>query len=250
MDQTIDLGISAYLKPHRYGQEYNSYDDGARDFLKLLHMIERIPTFDLGWTYGGYDLWDQVDAYLDDSRKASSNSGWSDEEGSIFIIDNSTKLLASDKVYYEFNYGWGTIQTSLHGNISRPNPTHGLQLQDLISLVDVITTWQRPQHLSIGPEGYLVNHHPLDRTRLGIRWIGWMPFQLTPDDVPEAEIVRAMNGGTIIITQSRFWQAGERHPDYSADAIRRAQNVELRLNSLGVLPTGPELQRGDWGEAR
>ena len=56
-----------------------------------------------------------------------------------------------------------------------------------------------------------------------------------------------MNGGTLIVTQSRLWQVGERHPDYSAEAIRRAQNVELRLNALGLLPTAPDIMRGDWG---
>ncbi len=78
--------------------------------------------------------------------------------------------------------------------------------------------------------------------------MGWLPFALTPDDVPEAEIVRPMNDGTLIVTQSQFWQAWEAHPEYSRAAIERAQEVEIRLNLLGVLPTNIELMRGDWGQ--
>lgn len=247
MDITLDLTLSSYLKPQRYGHEYSNYDDGALDFLALLRMIEREPAFDLGWFYAGFSLWDQVEEYLQNSKQMSEENGWPDEMGAIHIIDNSTKTLNSDKVFYSFDYNWG-MTSALNGDISRPNPKRGLRLDDLIGLVDVVTKWKPPQHLAFGPTGYLMDHHPLDRRRMGIRWIGWIPFQLLPADVPEAEIVRPMNGGTIIVTQSRFWQVGERHPDYSSDAIRRTQNVELRLNSLGVLPTGAELQSGDWGE--
>ena len=91
------------------------------------------------------------------------------------------------------------------------------------------------------------DHHPLDRTRAGIRWIGWLPFLLTPSDVPEAERVEAMNGGTLVMTQTTFWQAWEANPAYSLAAIQRAQNVEIRLNLLGVLPTAADLASDNWG---
>ncbi|MFV0293178.1 MAG: hypothetical protein ACK5II_08165 [Paracoccus sp. (in: a-proteobacteria)] len=42
-----------------------------------------------------------------------------------------------------------------------------------------------------------------------------------------------------------FWQAWEANPAYSREAIKRAQDVEIRLNLLGVLPTNSELERGD-----
>jgi hypothetical protein len=75
-----------------------------------------------------------------------------------------------------------------------------------------------------------------------------VPFALNPSDVPEAERVQQMNGGTLIATQMDFWQVFEHHPLYSKEAIERAQEVELRLNLLGVLPTAVELGRGDWGQ--
>ncbi|MEJ6404610.1 hypothetical protein [Yoonia sp. 2307UL14-13] len=150
-------------------------------------------------------------------------------------------------MFYSFSYTWGQYATQLNGEIRRPHPTHGLQLNHLIGLVDAVTTWKRPQHLAFGSVSYLVHFHPLARNRVGIRWIGWLPFDLSPSDVPEAEIVRPMNGGTLVITQSDFWQPMQGHPNYSKEAIDRAQEVEVRLNLLGVLPIDLELNRGDWG---
>lgn len=247
MDLTYDLILSTELTPHRYGAEYAAYEDGARDFFNLLHRLEKIPYFDLGWCFKDIALWAQDEAYIQESKSVSDAAGWADEEGSVSTIDNGMKTLGSEKVYYGFDYSWGATGTRMNGQIKRPHPHYGLQLDHLITLVDAVTRWQRPQHLAFGPSGYLVHHHPLDRARLGIRWIGWIPFAIAPAELLEAEIVRPMNGGTLIVTQSRLWQVGERHPDYSAQAIRRAQNVELRLNALGLLPTAPDIMRGDWG---
>jgi len=94
---------------------------------------------------------------------------------------------------------------------------------DMIQLVEAITRWKRPQHLEFGPSDYLHLHHPLDRARRGVRWIGWVPFALNPSDVPEAARVQQMNGGTLIATQTEFWQCFEHHPLYSKEAIERAQ---------------------------
>lgn len=247
MSTTIDLALNAYLPDVLYGPDYSIYDDAARDFLALLRLIEGNPAFDLGWSYGDFRLWSQVDEYIADSRIDSEAAGWPDQRGSIFILDDAKTTATLDDVYYGFDYSWGRKSTILNGNIKRPHPRLGVHVSHLIQLVETVTRWKRPQHLAFGPLDYMVNHQPLDRSRLGIRWMGWVPFQLAPSDVPEAEIVRPMNDGTLIVTQSQFWQVGERHPDYSADAIRRAQNVELRLNSLGVLPTVADLHGGNWG---
>jgi hypothetical protein len=145
------------------------------------------------------------------------------------------------------DYSWGIFGTQLFAEFRRFRPEYDLTAEHMIALLDALTRWKRPQHVECGAVGYLKNHLPFDRSRSGIGWMGWLPFALNPSDVPEAEIVRPMNGGTLIVTQSRFWQTFERHPYYSKEAIERAQEVEIRLNLLGVLPTHIELERGDWG---
>lgn len=93
----------------------------------------------------------------------------------------------------------------------------------MIALVEAITRWKRPQHLEFGPSDYFHLHHPLDRARQGIGWMGWVPFALTASDVPEATLVREMNGGSLVVTQMEFWQVYERHPFHSKEAIERVQ---------------------------
>jgi len=109
-----------------------------------------------------------------------------------------------------------------------------------------VVAWQRPMHLHAMPTRYRAEHHPLDIARLVIGWLGWVPFPLTPHDVPEARIVAAQDGGTNLASYDRYWQASG--PDADPQAIAQAQALDLRLNTLGVLPTSLELERGDWGQ--
>ena len=167
----------------------------------------------------------------------------------IKINDHADAALGIEEVFYFFQYNWGILSNYLTGRIKIAHPRYDTQIQQYINLIDAVTTWNRPQHLQFGPSIYRTHHHPFSKNRYGIRWIGWVPFELNPSDVPEAEIVQQMNGGTLVATQSKFWQAHEKHPNYSREAINRAQEVETRLNLLGVLPTTIEIERGDWGKS-
>jgi len=241
----IDLSLNVKLPPQNI-----NYIEGAAQFVDLLKRLRRVQGFDVDWIaqmkeHGPkISLWHQSDAYVKMFQERYKDdtdlfSIWSWEESQS---QEHPKL-------YDFDYDWnGWSPDHLSGEIYRPHPDYGLHPQNLINMIDVITRWKRPQHLRFGPHIYMRDHHPLDRAREGIGWMGWVPFALNPSDVPEAELVREMNGGTLIVTQSEFWQAWPQHPQYSKAAIERAQEVEIRLNLLGVLPTTVELQRGDWGQ--
>ncbi len=64
-------------------------------------------------------------------------------------------------------------------------------------------------------------------------------------------MVKPMNGGTFIQSVPNFWQARHlaRQPDAVRDkaTIARMQDVEIRLNLLGVLPTVADLTISNWG---
>lgn len=235
-----DLALSVKLPPQNYG-----FEEGAADFLELLAQLRRVRGFDVDWDaqweeHGPvYNVRIDREGYLEKFREHNQerNDGFS-----IWAHESSDRL-------YDLSYRWnGWSPDHLSGEVNRPHPQYGTQFQLYAGLIDAIVAWKRPQHLAFGPGVYLRDHHPLDRSRVGIRWIGWIPFALNPSDVPEAEIVQPMQGGTLIATQSQYWQAWEANPDYSREAIERAQEVEIRLNLLGVLPTSLELQRGDWGQ--
>ena len=237
----IDLALNVKLSPQNCG-----FEEGAADFITLLTQLRGVRGFDVDWALQPerdgplISLWNNRDAYLEVFRQ--NNAGKTDG----FNIKSPE---ASDKLLYVFTYRWNDwAPDHLTGDIRWSHPQYGTQLQLYVGLIDAIVAWKRPQHLAFGPFAYLRDHHPLDRSRAGIRWIGWIPFALNPSDVPEAEIVQPMHGGTLIATQSQYWQAWEANPDYSREAIERAQEVEIRLNLLGVLPTSLELQRGDWGQ--
>ena len=238
----IDLALNVKLAPLA-----PDFEKGIRDFLNLLHSLERLPIFNMGWMAHNCQLWAQEAGFHDKFKEENSGGILGDDQLVVRTISPMSK--ESDLTYYFFEQYWQTgFIDHLSGEIHHPHPDYGLQPQNFINMIDIITQWKRPQHLRFGPFIYMRDHHPLDRAREGIGWMGWVPFALNPSDVPEAALVREMNGGTLIVTQMEFWQAWPAHPDYSKTAIERAQEVEVRLNLLGVLPTVVELQRGDWGQ--
>lgn len=243
----VDLALLAHLAPHRYGAEYERYADGAQDFIRLLRALDTQPFFSLGWTMRGFRLWADEAAFLADAAAVAAGLDYADEAGSIGIIDDAETLRGIDLTHYSFHFSWDIYATQLKGEVQRFHPDRGLRLDDMIGMIDAVTRWKRPQHLEFGPLDYFFDHHPLDRARRGIQWIGWVPFGLSASDVPEAALVQEMNGGTLIVSHKEVWQVFEHHPLYSKAAIEQTQEVELRLNLLGVLPTAVELNRGDWG---
>lgn len=237
----VDLTLNVQLTPQNYG-----FDDGVEDFLALLTQLRRVPGFDVNWNAQWeengplFDITTNRDGYIEKFREYNSdkNDGFSIWAGE-----------ASDQWLYDLKYRWNNWNPDhLSGEIYRPHPQYDTHPQLFINLIAAVTAWKRPHHLAFGPMIYMRDHHPLDRARIGIRWMGWVPFALNPSDVPEAELVKPLNGGTLIVTQMQFWQAWEQNPAYSRAAIERAQEVEIRLNLLGVLPTNIELMRGDWGQ--
>jgi hypothetical protein len=236
----IDLALSTVLAP-----ENISFEAGSSDFLSLLEQLRTVPSFDVDWgiqpeSAGPFlSVWREREKYLTVFRR-------NNEGRSRSLLMKAAE--ASEDILYVATYSWSNIQTDrLSCEIYYPHPRYGVDTQHYIRLVDVVTRWKRPLHLAFGPVVYMRDHHPVDRGRLGIRWIGWVPFSLNSADVPEAELVQPLNGGSLVMTQSDFWQAWEAHPEYSREAIQRAQDVEIRLNLLGVLPTAADLASGNWG---
>ena len=240
----MDLRLTAQLPHHNYG-----FDEGAQDFFRVLRMIEKLPGFDLGWRRTTFRLWGDEAGYLNNNQERIERLYPEGDHLDLYVNDNAKDIYGeAERIYYVFGYNWGSLDTRLIGEFRRPHPRYGIQAQQFINLIDIVTKWKRPQHLRFGSTFYLVNHHPLSRQQVGIGWMGWIPFDVPATDVPEAEIVRPMNNGTLIVTQSQFWLPVPGHPNYSKAAIERAQEVEIRLNLLGVLPAALDLNRGDWGQ--
>lgn len=234
----IDLGMHAYLPLSNVG-----IAEGSSHFLRWLTDLRRFPTFNVDWSVQWSadgvptDLWSETDRYL---AEFAANNADSDGFYSIWASD------ARAQRTFDAAYRWGKgLFTTAEIDFYRADPAHGTGPLQYIEMIKVTTAWIRPQHLEFGPKNYLRLDHPLDVHRRGIGWIGWVPFMLTAADVPEAVLVQQVNGGTIIMTWPDFWQA---HPGArNEDAVRRTQDVEVRLNLLGVLPTTQDLASGNWG---
>lgn len=234
----VDLNLHAFLQP-----QTADLMTGARDFLRWLSDLRQIPAFNVNWSVQWSadgqltDVWSDTERYL--AEMAAYNA---DAEGlfSIWACE------ARKKRTFDAMYAWGNRpRATAELDFFRADPALGTGPMQYIDMIKVTTAWMRPQHLEFGPKTYLRLDHPLDLLRRGIGWIGWVPFALTAADVPEAVLVQQVNGGTIIMTWPDFWQA---HPGArNEDAVRRTQDVEVRLNLLGVLPTTGDLAGGNWG---
>ncbi len=231
----------------------SSFDFGAQLFLEWLSKLRAVPMFDVVWaTQFEQDgpkipLEPDTAGYLDRFRKDDDA-----DEDNLILSDTLMASEGHDPRLFDVELRWGGRgpQTAII-DIYRADPRFGTEPAQYVQMIRITTAWQRPQHLSFGPTLYRMFDHPLDRQRNGIGWMGWLPFTLTPADVPEAALVMPMNGGTFVQSVPDFWQAPHlpRQPDAVRDevTIARVQDVEIRLNLLGVLPTNADLETGNWG---
>ncbi len=235
------MQLASYFPP-----DANGFDHGSKDFLRLLLLAQKLPIYQRAYDsfFGG--PFDDSTNYLDGFR-AENLAG--PLAGRMFQIHAGAPDDGRPRITFEYTWGEpGLTLTRLVVDFTNPAPIPGLllDLDRYLETIDTVITWKRPQHLRCGPGMYFLNDHPLDKARSGIGWLGWVPFDLTPADVPEAAIVLPMQGGTFVASQRDWWIAAG--PQRDAAAVRRAQALELRLNVLGVLPTTIELRRGDWGQ--
>ena len=245
----------------------SSFEEDLDNFLKLLARLQRtsmsadgwfVPTPEFNGDESGFDPMDPANRGMfliwDKRAKeiAGDYFGESDSPSETIEVGpvRFTAIRPNEptKPTYEIEYISDHRMLLTRMDFRRPHDRYGTSAGMYIELIDAIVEWQRPLHLFLSPTRYFMDHHPLDRSRKGIGWMGWIPFDLPADELPEAEIVRPVRGGTLIVTQSAFWQAFERHPAYSPQAIERAQEVELKLAMLGLLPTSEDLQSNDWGK--
>jgi hypothetical protein len=231
--------ISCPLPRYHYG-----FDEGAAEFLVLLRSLKRCRYFDSGYdSYFGKPMEDEA-SFLDGFRESNQEEDPDFSGYDIHVVGDD-----ADRPNFSVGYSWGTPPTLISivtMELNLPHPRHGQDIDLFIETVDTIITWKRPQHLRCGPGMYFLNDHPLDKARSGIGWLGWVPFDLSPAQVPEAAIILPMHGGTFVASQREWWIAAG--PQRNEAAVQRAQALELRLNHLGVLPTNIELRRGDWGQ--
>lgn len=240
MSVRVDLKLNCFMR-----HEEINYDKDVGEFVSLLRALEKTSSFDLGWSIAGNILWDDLDDYVG-YIEGVAKENYPDGSAYTFAINDSYD---DNEVFYSLYYAIDKYAgKQLAVDFHRHHPVRGIRVHDMIDVIDAITRWKRPQHLSIGPVSYFINSHPLSRNRIGVGWGGWVPFEISPEDVPEAEIVRRMNEGTLVVTQREFWQDHPTQTEYSLEAIQRAQAVEVRLNSLGVLPTSADIVKGNWGE--
>jgi hypothetical protein len=229
-----------------FPSDSSGFDHGAQDFLQLLRLAQALPIYQGAYDSFFGDPFDGSTRFLDGFRNENLTRSLANR-----MFDIHAGAPDDGRPRITFAYIWGepnlTLSYLLVDFTNRdPMPAQLRDIDRYIETIDTIITWKRPQHLRCGPPLYFVNDHPLDKARSGIGWLGWVPFDISPSEVPEAAIVLPMHGGTFLASQRDWWIAAG--PQRDEAAVQRAQALELRLNVLGVLPTNIELRRGDWGQ--
>lgn len=214
---------------------------GTDKIIDLLHKLERLPEIDQGWTEGSISLSDGDNTF---TEKVLKNQGSDVAEFDIYFL----VAMAIKSKAIEEKYGESYLLRAQYG-IQQPLPTTITFnfIEPLVSLhfvhrlIGVLLEWAQMQHIGVSDMDYRFQFSPVDERRRTVGWAGWVPYKLTSDQVPEAYLVQALHHGTFLACQE-VWIP------HDHASIERAQALDLRLNSLGVLPTLPELATGNWGE--
>lgn len=219
-------------------------DEGIQSFLSLLRLLEKQPLFAPFWAGLDTRLWEETETFQERFREREAEFG----DGSGFhIVEVLNNPDGTDGA--AVRYSWNTrpgkndvVTISIRG----PHPTLTYDASLFARVCEVILEWRSVQHMSLAWPGYRRDLQPLDQARRGIGWLGWLPFLIQPDQVPEAEICRPMGRGTFLATRNALWFS--HGPNADQQAVQQAQALEHRLNRLGLLPTFEELRQGRWGQ--
>ncbi|WP_299302453.1 hypothetical protein [uncultured Litoreibacter sp.] len=241
------MNISFILKPRE-----PEFEPGIEAFLSLMTALGKLRLFQSDWKAYDRPIFDGVEAYVARTRDGNFEPDPSElkpAEQEFFHASSYIEEPGQTDILAALTYWWGAQAMPLNRlniEIRRPHSTLGTDISLYRDTIAAVIAWQRPQHVSMAWPVYRMEHHALDKARQGLGWLGWVPFELSSTQVPEAAIVEPMADGTFLASQPDFWFAGG--PNKDDDAIAGAQALELRLNALGVLPTSVELTRGDWGQ--
>ena len=217
-----------------YPRNELDFSDGYDRFIDILKTLSRVRGVSGKWVFGPHDIFEDYEI-AKRSLEEIEKSGSEQYDFYSAVTDNTKKFKDWDGLI-EVHYFWGNTPNRIIIKIKEISELTSLTFQDVLNFIEAILSWRVPLHISAGSMIYLMHHHPLSKRRLGIRWIGWLPNQIRPEDVPEAEVAQPLHEGTLIASQKEFWHPIPDLPGYSSDAIQRTQDVEIRLATLGALP--------------
>lgn len=221
------------------------FEAGAQSFLDVLRVLERGPLFEPAWEALSHRLWEDEAGFVSAARQSHEDTTGRPPEkqfGFGALNNPDGEQGAAVELRAGLAQGAGDV---LSIDIRGPHPSVPYDAAQFASLCDVLLKWRRVQHISMAWRGYKQELQSVDQARRGLGWLGWVPFHVTPDQLPEAQICRPLAYGTFVATQSAMWFS--HGPRADPAAVSRAQALERRMLRLGVLPTVVELRRGDWG---
>ena len=110
------------------------------------------------------------------------------------------------------------------------DPRHPMPLDIWKDVVAEIVAWRQPVFLGIGGPNYAQRDAVFDH-RVWPGWVGWFPARIAPGDLPGYALAVPVGEGTLVATQALNIDTTD------PQDVARAQEVEVALNDLGVLPT-------------
>lgn len=223
-------------------------EEGLGAALRLLRVLEGAGLYEpLWWGPDGKELWTDEDAFRDAARQQVSDEFHIENHFQLSVGSGTYEPNKVSQTYMDFSWSNAKQRKMLDFltiDINRPHHRLGTDFALFESILDVVLDWRQPVHMSWVWSHYRMELQPIDTARRPVGWIGWVPFQIAPADLPEAEIVKPKGHGTFVASQRAFWFSKGDQAD--PHAIERAQAMDMALNRLGVLPTTHELRTGTW----
>jgi hypothetical protein len=235
----IEVTLEAIFRPSLL-----TFEQGAKSSLGLLRKLSDLPGFSSGWETGGARLNADESAFIHALEKLQAGEG-ADAGFHFAVAENasglSKPLLPPES--YLFEIAFDSVLGNLKVKISMIKSVATFEM--ILGIVTHLCNWSDLQHVSVVPAFYVPDDSPIDHiSRHGIGWAGWVPFPLTHEQLPEAGYLETLGQGMFIASQDTYWEVTDRA------AVKRARDLELKLNALGKLPTRTILQKGTWGQSQ
>ncbi len=112
--------------------------------------------------------------------------------------------------------------------------SHNLTLKESAGVITTIINWRVPKFVAVGSSNYELHDRVFDH-RACPGWMAWFPTRIDPQGLPGYALTSDIGPGTLVATQESNVITTD------PAQVERANEVEMALAQLGVLPTLDEL---------
>lgn len=218
-------------------------DDCFNELLKATCIVHNLTNEEQQWYLTGYSKSEASKYFVFDKNKPSIyayNNYQKSYKKNNFLINKSIWNNKEDGMVCAISHHMMFIDNLKSFDLVINMHQKPKDIKTLIKSVAIISKDKENTWITVDSKGYRLHGRNVFPDRMSVGWILYLPHIILPELVPEAARVipvldEGKQRGTIIVTTEEFFDGAKK------EHIEKANDIEIRLLDLGMLPLMTEL---------